>query len=163
MEVVHLPFLPATTSLKDAVRAMRIQQRSAVVREEPTKLDMVKITKVFKALGHNMTELSNVNINEPVYRPSPAEISSLKLNTKDPRKTWADWESLLDSVGHSYALIDSYLGSAMVVTRHEGQGGAINASPQDCYCLGPDEHSLPPATIVPVKNCSICSHKVHCE
>jgi len=163
MEVVNLPILSAFTPLKDAIRVMRIQQRSAVLRETPAQLDLIQIRKIFGALGQQLTELSNVTISEPVYRPSPAEISSWNVDTKDPRNTWAEWQSFLDSVGHSYALIDSYFGSALIVTRHEGQKDAIAQNPAGCYCLGPDEHSIPgEATIVPVQICSVCSHGVLC-
>lgn len=164
MEITHLPILAATTSLKDSVKAMRIQQRSAVVREEPTKLELIKITKIFKALGQNLTELSNVKISQPVYRSTPAEISSRNLDLKTPNNSWADWNSFMNSVASDYILIDSYLGTALVVTRHEGQSDEIETSPSDCYCLGPDEHSIPEqATIVPVYSCSVCSNSVHCE
>jgi len=163
MEVVNLPILSASTPLRDAIRAMRIQHRSAVLRETPAQLDLIKVRKIFGALGQQSTELSDVTISEPVYRLSPAEISAWKVDMKDPRSTWAEWESFLDLVGHSYALIDSYFGSALMVTRHEGQKGAIVQSAAGCYCLGPDEHSIPDeATIVPVQICSVCSFSVLC-
>jgi len=162
MDVVHLPILTSFTSLKDAVRAMRVQQRSAVVRETPTDLSLVKIPKVFKALSDQLTELSNVNISEPVYRPSPAEMASAHLDERDPRRTEPEWELFLDSVGYSYALVDSFLGTALIVTRHEPQGDVIRVSPKDCYCNGPHEHSYPPPTVVKGK-CPQCAGTVHCE
>lgn len=163
MKVVHLPMLPATTPLKDAVKAMRVQQRSAVVREEFPKIDLIKIGKIFKALGDQLTELSNVTISEPVYQPTAADISQYQLDIKNPQNTWSNWQSFLDDHGHSYALIDWYSGSALIATQHEPQGDEIELSPEACYCRGPFEHSIPPATIVPVKLCSICNYKVHCE
>jgi len=163
MEITHLPILGANVSLKDSVKAMRIQQRSAVVREGPTNLELIKITKIFKALGHNLTKLSNVNVDQPVYRSTPAEISSRDLDLKKPNNTSEAWNSFMNSVGSDYILIDAYLGTALIVTRHEGQSGEIETSPADCYCLGPDEHSIPPATIVPSNNCSRCSSDVLCE
>ena len=163
MDVVNLPILPATALLKDAVRAMRIQQRSAVLREQAKKLELIRITKIFNALGHQLSELSQVHISEPVYRPTRMEISLRHLDTKAPHNTWGNWQSLVTSVRHDYVLIDSSFGSALILTLHEGLAGEIRTSPADCYCLGPDEHSLPPATIVPKNNCSICSYTVHCE
>jgi hypothetical protein len=162
MDVVHLPILAATTPLTDAVKAMRIQQRSAVLRETPSELVLVKIAKIFRALGQHQTKLSNVNITTPVYRLTPADISSWHLDTRDPRNTWADYENFLDSVQHSYALIDSFLGSARIVTRHEGQAGEIDSSPKDCYCNGPYEHSFPPPSVTKGP-CPQCSGTVHCE
>jgi hypothetical protein len=163
MEVVHLPILPATTPLKDAVRAMRIQQRSAVIREEPTKLELIKIPKIFIALGHQLTSLVNVNVSDPVYRPTPGEISSRNLDTKNPRNSWADWQSLFQAVSDDYILVDSYLGTALIVTRHEGKAGEIKVSPKDCYCSGPHEHSFPPPSVAKGKKCPRCAGIVHCE
>lgn len=162
MDVVHLPILPATTPLKDAIRAMRVQQRSAVIREEPTKLELIKIPKIFTALGHQLTALSNVNITEPVYRPSQTEIASRKLDTKNPRNSWADWQSVFQSVTEDYVLVDSYLGTALVATRHEGKAGEIKVSPKDCYCNGPHEHSFPPPSVTKGK-CPRCSGMVICD
>jgi len=164
MKVTHLPILKADTPLKDAVKAMRIQQRSAVVREEPTKLHLIKIARVCTALGHHQSKLSNVTVTEPnrIYRPTPVEINNWHLDTQDPENTSSDWESFLDDKGHSYALVDSFLGSARIVTRHEIQGNALEVKPQKCYCEGPDAHSIPPHSIVPANICSSCSEPVNC-
>lgn len=162
MKVTHLPILKADTPLKDAVKAMTIQQRSAVVREEPTKLDLIKIARVCTALGHHQSKLSNVNVTEPVYRPTPVEVNNWHLNMQDPENSCSEWESFLDDKVHSYALVDSFLGSARIITRHEIQGNAIEVKPQKCYCEGPDEHAIPPHSIVPVKICSSCSEPVNC-
>ena len=163
MDVINLPILPATTPLKDALRALWIQQRSALICEGPAQLDLINIRKIFGALGQQKTELSDVTIREPVYRPSPAEISSRNLDTKDPRQTWAEWRSLLKSVTTSYVLIDSYFGSALIGTLNEGLTSAIAQRPGGCCCVGPDEHLIPgEATIVPVHNCSVCFHDVIC-
>ena len=147
MDVVHLPILKATTSVRDAIKAMRIQQRSAVIRETGYDLDLITISKIFGALGQQQPELSNVQISTPVYRLTPADISSWNLDTRDPHKTWADYENFLDSVQHSFALIDSFLGSALIVTRHEGLAGQINSSPRDCHCSINDDHSFPPPNV----------------
>lgn len=163
MKIVHLPMLSATTPLQDAVKAMRIQQRSAVVREDSTKIRLIKIGKIFKALGDRLTQLSNVNVSEPVYQPTAKDISRYKLDIKNPLNAVPNWQSFLDDGSHSYALIDWYDGSALIATQHEPQGDEIEMSPESCYCRGPFEHSIPPATIVPVKLCSVCRHKVHCE
>jgi len=162
MDVVHLPILTSDSPLKDAVRAMRVQQRSALVRETHTDLALVKIPKVFAALSDGLTQLSNVKNSEPVYRPSPAEMASAHLDERNPRRTEAEWQTFLDSVGYSYALLDSFLGTALVVTRHEPQGDEIRKFPQDCYCNGPHEHSYPPPTVVKGK-CPQCAGTVHCE
>lgn len=163
MDVVNLPILPATTALKDALRAMRIQQRSAVLREQDTDLELIRITKIFKALGQQLSDLSDVRISEPVYRPTRIQIALRQLNPRAPHKTWGNWQSFLSTVRHDYVLVDAYLGSALILTLREGLAGELSTSPADCYCLGPDEHSLPPATIVPHNICSICSHPVHCD
>ena len=163
MKIVHLPMLKSTTSLKDALKSMRVHQRSAVVRQDPTNLHLIKIGKIFKALNQQLTELSNVNINEPVYRPTPAEIAQYQLNTRKPDKTHVSWQAFLDDGSHTYALVDWFLDTALIATQHEPDGEKVELSPEDCYCLGPDEHSLPPATMVPVHNCSACSFTVHCE
>ena len=165
MKVTHLPILTADTTLKDAVKAMRIQQRSAVVREEPTKLQLIKIARVCTALGQHQSKLSNVNVTDPIYRiyrPTPADIRIWHLDTQNPENTSSDWETFLDDKGHSYAVVDSFLSTAMIVTRHEPQGDAIDLKPENCYCEGPDEHSIPPHSIVPVKICSSCSEPVNC-
>lgn len=163
MELINLPILPPATPLKDALRAMRIQHRSALICENVTELYLINIRKIFAALGQQSGELSDVKQREPVYRPSLAEISHWKVDTKDPRSTWAEWQSLLGSVPHSYALIDSFFGSALIVTRHEGLAGAIAQYPAGCCCLGPDEHLIPDeASIVPVQICSVCSSRVIC-
>ena len=162
MDVVHLPILPATSPLKDAVRAMRVQQTSAVLRETPTDLGLIKIPKVFRALGQQLTELASVKISAPVYRLTPAEISSWQLDQKHPRNTEVRYNNFLDSVNHQYALIDTFLGSALIVTRHEPQGDEIRVTPSDCYCDGPDEHSYPPPN-VSSGPCPNCIGIVHCE
>jgi len=162
MKIVHLPLLKATTPLMDAVRAMRVQQRSAVVREEPTKLKLIKIGEIFVALDDQLTALSNVNISEPVYRPTAAEISQYKLNLKKPENTWSEWQSFLDDGSHSYALIDSYHGTALIATQHEFQGDEVELNPETCYCRGSHRHSIPPATIKAGNVCSLCGKKVRC-
>jgi len=163
MRVIHLPILPATTPLTDAVRAMRIQQRSALIRETPTKLDLIRVPKIFNALGHQLTQLSNVRISVTVYRPSPADISTRHLNIKNPEKTKGEWEQFLDSVNHKYALADSFLGSGLLVSRHEPDTDGMEFTPEDCYCLGPAEHSFPPPKITSGNPCPFCKKAVHCE
>jgi hypothetical protein len=162
MKVTHLPILSADTLLKDAVKAMRIQQRSAVVREDPAKLHLVKIARICTALGHHQSKLSNVNITEPVYRPTPADINKWHLDTLNPENTGSDWETFLDDKGYSYAVVDAFLSTALIVTRHEPKADAIELKPENCYCEGPYEHSIPPHSIVPVKMCSSCSEPVNC-
>lgn len=163
MKVIHLPILPATSPLKDAVKAMRIQQRSALIRETPTKLDLIRVPKIFNALGHHLTELSNVNINEPVYRLSSTDISTWHLNIKNPDKAQKEWQQFLDSVKQKYALADSFLGTGLLVSRREPDLDGTEFSPEDCYCLGPAEHSFPPPKITSGNPCPFCKKAVHCE
>lgn len=163
MDVINLPILPAATPLKDALRALWIQQRSALICEGPAELHLINIRKIFGALGQQSTQLSDVTIREPIYRPSRAEISSRNLDTKDPRQTWAEWRSLLRSVTTSYVLIDSYFGSALIGTLDEGLIAAIAQPPVGCCCVGPDEHLIPgEATMLPGPICSVCRYRVIC-
>jgi hypothetical protein len=50
MDLINLPILPAATPLKDALRALWIQQRSALICEGPAQLDLINIRKIFGAL-----------------------------------------------------------------------------------------------------------------
>ena len=162
MQVTHLPILSTDSTLTDAVKAMRIQQRSAVVREEPTKVQLVKIARICTALAHHQSKLSNVNVTEPIHRPTPVEINRWHLDMIDPDNSQSDWQKFLDDNNHTYALVDSFLGSAMIVTRQETKANELEVKPQKCYCEGPDEHSIPPNSIVPVQTCGVCSAHVNC-
>jgi len=161
MKVTHLPILSRDSSLNDAVRAMRVQQRSAVVREEPTKVQLVKIARICTALAQHQSKLSNVNITQPIHRPTPGEINHWHLDTKDPDNSHSNWQNFLDDQGHTYALVDSFLGTAMIVTRNEPKADEIEAKPQKCYCEGPDEHAIPPNTMSG-QICGVCSTHVNC-
>jgi hypothetical protein len=165
MNVVHLPMLTALTSLKDAVRAMRIQQRSAVLRETGVNVDLIAVPKIFSALGHKLTELSNVpaSVTDPVHVLSPADVSTWNLDTRDPLNTEIEYENFLDSINRSYTLLDWVSGTGLIVTRHEHQGDDISLSPKDCYCLGPFEHSYPPPPVSSGGSCPQCGNTVHCE
>lgn len=163
MDVTHLPLLKDFTPLHDAVKAMRVQQRSAVLRESAASLGLIEIPKIFAALADKQTSLFNVSVAEPVYRLMPADISNWNLDTRRPGNTWQAYEQFLKSVSHDYVLLDSFGDTGLIVTLHEGQTQKIKTRPNDCYCRGPKEHSFPPPQISSGGSCTACGFPVHCE
>jgi chaperonin GroEL len=162
MNVMHLPLLPAESSLRSALEAMRSHQKSAVVRQAGSKFDLFKAGEIFWGLAHQVASLSGLTSSLPAHNLSPNEIAQWALNISSPPATRRKYENFLDSVGLTYAVIKATQGTAIVVTRHEynevGYGG-----PKDCYCLGPDHHDFPPPTVSPGSTCNQCSFKIHCE
>ncbi len=163
MHVVHVPMLTATTALQDALTAMRVQQRSGVVRESQASLDLVMIGDIYGALADQQSELANVSVSEPIYRLSPPDIRTWNLDARDPWNTETEFENFLDSVSHSYALLNSFAGTALIVTRHEGLGEALEFSPRRCYCRGPFHHGYPPPSVAHNSICDQCGAIIDCR
>jgi hypothetical protein len=163
MHVVDdVPLLPASTPLMDALRAMRIHQRSAVVRESQSSWNLIQIPELFAGLVQQVSELSNIGDAAPVYRVSQADISSWRLDLNDPYQTPSAYERLLDSAGYSYALIKPVAGTVSIVTRHEPYADAILAIPRQCQCRGPLRHGFPLPHVSSSDSCPICGSRIDC-
>lgn len=162
MQVVHLPIVPDYTPLDVVLRAMRIQQRSAVLRESSLSVDLVEVPDLFSGLMHQVTALSGIKDFKPVHRLSPLDISQWNLDVKDPDRTGPSFELLLDAVQRSYVLIDAFFGTALMVTRHEGLAGQIEAVPRQCQCEGPLRHGFPHPHMSDGDSCDSCGFTVKC-
>lgn len=163
MHVVDdVPLLSASTSLFDALGAMRTHQRSAVCRESPVSLDLIMIPNLFDGLIHQLSQLSNITATAAVYRVSAADISNWSLDLNDPSLTETSYEALLDAMGYLFALIKPSLGTATIVTRHEPLGDPLQAVPRQCQCSGPLRHPFPLPHVASGQPCPRCRKTVHC-
>jgi hypothetical protein len=163
MHVVDdVPLLPASTSLFDALGAMRTYQRSSLCRESPVTLDLIMIPNLFDGLIHQLSELSNITATAAVYRVSAADISNWSLDLNDPSLTETSYEALLDAMGYLFALIKPSFGTATIVTRYEPLGHALQAVPRQCQCSGPLRHGFPLPHVTSGQPCPRCRNKVRC-
>jgi hypothetical protein len=163
MHVVDdVPLLSASTSLFDALGAMRSHQRSAVCRESQMSWELILITDLFDGLVQQLSELSNISFSAPVYRITPADVSNWKLDLNDPDSTRSAYERLLDSMGYMFAFIKPLPGTASIVTRHEPDADPIRAVPRQCQCRGPLRHGFPQPHVVSGQPCPRCRAKVYC-
>jgi hypothetical protein len=163
MHVVDdVPLLSASTSLFDALGAMRTHQRSAVCRESRLGLGLIHLPILFDALVQQLSELSNISASIPVYRISPADVSVWSLDLHDPYRTETSYEALLDAMGYLYALIKPSAGTASIVTRHEPLGDSIQAVPKQCRCRGPRRHGFPDPHVSHGQLCPDCQFQVDC-
>lgn len=163
MHVVDdVPLLSSITPLMDALRAMRIHQRSAVVRETQLSWNLIQIVELFDGLVQQVSQLSNIGDAPPVYRISQADISNFRLDPKDPYRTASAYERLLDSVGYSYALINPVAGTVSIVTRHEPYADPIRAIPRQCQCRGPLRHGFPLPHVSSGDSCPTCGFQIDC-
>jgi len=163
MDIIELPYFPADTVLRFCLDAMRYRQRSAVIRDDQGKLDLLKAGDIYDGLAREISILGKVKSNNPVFKLTINEVEKWNLDPADPKRTWDRYEKFLDSVEASYALLGTTAVSCFVVTRHEGQAGALSAGPKDCYCSGPDQHEFPPPSVSSNDRCDRCGYPVHCE
>src|ERR1043165_554557 len=162
MHVVHLPILTARTSCHDALAAMRIQQRSGVLRESPVNVDLIKIGDLYGALGQHLPDLSSVGVTEPVYQLTSQDISNWNLDVVNPWNTQTEFQNFMNTEGHTYALASSFSGTAIIVTRSEQFGGPLEEIPRRCYCRGPFHHPYPPPNVSSGTICDICKNIIDC-
>jgi hypothetical protein len=94
---------------------------------------------------------------------SPPDITAWNLDAREPWTTETEFENFLDSVSHSYALLNSFAGTALIVTRHEGLGEALEFIPRRCYCRGPFHHPFPPPSVADQSICDQCGATVDCR
>ena len=162
MKVVHLPIVTSYTPLDIALKAMRFQQRSAILRESHLSLDLIEVPDVFTGMVHQVRDLSTILVSKPVHRLSQMDISTWKLNPSDPMRTELEFQTFLNSAGHLYAFIDSFLGTALMVTQRETDGERVEEVPSQCQCRGPHRHGFPFPHVSHGQPCPDCQAMVDC-
>lgn len=163
MEVVELPLLVIDDTLRTALQAMRGAQRSGVVARRHEDALLFTVSEIFAGLAYQKERLSDIAPQEDAHFLTERDAFAAGLDLKDPYRTYGAYESFLDSVGKSYAVVAFGGATATIVTRHEGLAPALLAGPKDCYCLGSPSHSFPPPSVRTGDACSYCNSTIHCE
>jgi hypothetical protein len=163
MKAISLPFLLSDTPVRNSLKAMRWQEKSAVIRETIGDLALLTAGDIFQGLASQSSFLNDLVSNNPVHRLTAQEVKKWKLDTRNPDRTESEYNSFFNLIVADYLLVDSVPGTALVVTRHETLAFKYGHSPKDCYCLGPDQHEFPPPSVSSGSSCDRCGQPVHCD
>lgn len=172
MDLIDLPLIPMTATLRAAVSAMKTRSRAGVVaREEHLDEErawLFTAADVFRGLAGHKTALADLQRKRWVLVLEDHAASSEGLDVVAPQNTWSRYERFLDRVGASYTLlrrpgIPRAADMVAIVTRHEGLAKELSGGPKDCYCLGTLAHSFPPPSVSSGDACPYCRATVHCE
>jgi hypothetical protein len=154
MMQILLPVLSGETELRDAMSALRVAHRSALITMRNGVPVLIKASAIVHGVNEarrTLEELPGLGVaftTGPTYDRFASKPFGLD-----------QFQEVFAQSPHNYAISIVVADSALVVTRHEGIGGQAEAAPQDCYCTNDDEH---PVNFGPPPHCTMCTWKVDC-
>jgi hypothetical protein len=166
MDVIELPLLSGDTPLKLVLESMKKHKRSAVVVARFGKEPLLfKAGSVVQGLFKGQTMLDQIGKRHLIHQPPQRGHWLSKLDFIEPRKTQAQFEQWLDTVGKIYALAGSTRNIARIITRSEEYAYQLGLGPKDCYCTNEEydpPHEFPPPSISSGSKCPYCGWPVVC-
>lgn len=158
MDALRLPVFHMSTSIPEALAAMREAGRSGVVAEDDKQnYWLLKAAAMIVARNREVPILGKVRPRHPIRPLTFDQVKTYGVDLVLLRQSEKAYEDLLDAEGVDYlclAVVDEsvprgpgrelgYGTFATIVTRHEGLTEELS-EPGDCYCTGPRQHSFPP-------------------
>jgi hypothetical protein len=167
METVDLPLVLVDSTLRDAFQLMESAERSGFVAVLDNQVWLYKAGEVVLSISEGKQTVRDLDKKLPVGVASEVQVTRADLDWLNPHHTYQAFESLLESINHSYLMMrlpgtrDSGT-MVRIITRYETLGYELNSGPVQCYCTnvnsGPHECRRMP----PDRRCVICGQPIRC-
>lgn len=110
--------LGALTTPAVALKVLRDARQSALIVDDAGEYSLAWASDIDDARRRKLPNIKAIPNREPVYLAALRDAKKHNVDLFMPRKTWQQYETMLDAVGAQYAVIAADQ-IAFVVTRHE--------------------------------------------
>ncbi len=158
MKTVDLPVVSSAASLKTSFQQMVKQGRTAVVERQGNAFRIHTARDIVRASAKGLFTLGELRTGRPLDSIEVNDLARHGARLSVPTDSSSAYESILREMGdQDYGLLTSTDRSAIIVTRSEGLGFPLEASPAYCYCSRCGD-SVPEGTT----RCPKCHSPIDC-
>ena len=138
MDTLCLRLLHASTPPAEALQVLRDARQSALIVDDEGKFSLAWASDIDEARRRNLSSIKEIPNRELVYLAALQDAQQFNVDLFTPRKTWREYEIMLDAVFAQYAMIAADQ-VAFVVTRHENLRNLAGSVSLEC----PNGHLFP--------------------
>ena len=138
MDTLCMRLLGASTPPAVALNVLRDARQSALIVEDGGKYSLAWASDIDDARRSNLPSIKAIPNREPVHLATLRDAKKHGVDLFTPRKTWQQYETMLDAVGAKFAVI-AVDQVAFVVTRHEDLRSLAGSVSLEC----PNGHLFP--------------------
>ena len=126
-----MPLVGCTTTPDEALRTLRKSGQSALIVDVAGNYSLAWASDIGEARRLGLPDVKAILNREMVYLAGPADAGPHNVDLITPRKTWFEYEAMLDLVGAKYAVI-AVDHTAFVITRHETLRYLVDSVTLEC-------------------------------
>jgi hypothetical protein len=143
VDVVTLPLVRHDTTVEEALEAMNAWRRSGVVVLDQTDdYRLFFAGDLLRARANKIQQCGEAEGGKRLVIVDPPLVQQFSLDLVRPRRSWAQYEQMLDSQQSSFALVGEGNNEVLLVTRHEELEQMLTLT-GGYECTGAPRHYFP--------------------